>query len=47
MYVIKTYSDLDTILGEKWYIRGLNINGDSYYAIKETVCFYLTKNLPS
>lgn len=27
-YVIKTYSDLDTILGENWYIRGLNINGD-------------------
>ena len=21
-YVIKNYSDLDTMLGEKWYIRG-------------------------
>ena len=45
-YIIKTYSDLDTILGEKWYIRGLNVNGDFCYAIKETVCFYLTKKAP-
>ena len=42
-YVIKSYSDLDAVLGEKWYIRGLNINGDFCYAIKESVCFFLTK----
>ena len=34
-YVIKNYSDLDTVLGKKWYIRGLNINGDFCYAIKQ------------
>ena len=34
-YVINNYSDLDTILGEKWYMRGLNVNGDFCYVIKE------------
>ena len=36
-YVIKNYSDLDTVLGKKWYIKGLNINGDFCYAIKQSV----------
>ena len=45
-YVIKNYSDLDTVHGKKWYIRGLNINGDFCYAIKWSVCFYLTRKAP-
>ena len=45
-YTINQHSDLEIILGKKWYIRGLNISGDFCYAMKESVCFYLTKKAP-
>ena len=42
-YTIKNYSDLDEFLGRKWFIRGLNSNGDFCYAILKTVCFSLSQ----
>ena len=33
VYSIVHYSDLDTVLGAKWFIRGLNDAGDFCYAI--------------
>ena len=42
-YTIRNYSDLDEFLGSKWFIRGLNSNGDFCYAMLKTVCFYLSQ----
>lgn len=42
-YTIKKYSDLDEFLGSKWFIRGINSNGDFCYVMLKTVCFYLSK----
>ena len=41
MYGITKYGDLDSLLGSKWFIRGLNESGDFCYAILKTVSFYL------
>ena len=41
IYGITKYGDLDNLLGSKWFIRGLNENGDFCYAILNTVAFYL------
>ena len=41
IYGITRYGDLDDFLGSKWFIRGLNENGDFCYAILNTVTFYL------
>ena len=41
IYGITKYGDLDDLLGSKWFIRGLNENGDFCYAILNTVAFYL------
>ena len=43
MKSIINYSDLNAVLGAKWFIRGLNEAGDFCY---ETVRFYLRKKLP-
>lgn len=43
-YTIDCYSDLDSLLGRKWFIRGINESGDFCYVMLET--FYL-RNLPS
>ena len=40
-YMIKNYSDLDEFLGSKWFIRGINSNGDFCYVMLKT--FYLSK----
>lgn len=45
-YTIKSYSDLDGFLGSKWFIRGLNSNGDFCYVILKTVRFYLSQKIP-
>lgn len=37
VYSIIHYSDLNAVLGAKWFMRGLNEAGDFCYAIKETV----------
>ena len=42
-YSIAKYSDLNSILGDKWFIRGINPSGDFCYVVLETVRFYLTK----
>ena len=39
VYSIVNYSDLNAVLGAKWFIRGLNEAGDFCYAFKETVRF--------
>ena len=41
-YTIK-YSDLDEFLGSKWFICGIDSNGDFCYVMLKTVCFYLSK----
>ena len=40
------YSDLDELLGKRWHIRVVNVNGDFSYAILETIRFYLTQPRP-
>ena len=45
-FAIKNYSDLDEFLGRKWFIRGINSNGDFCYAMLETVRFYLSQKPP-
>ena len=40
IYGITKYGDMDSLLGSKWFIRGLNENGDFCYAILNTVAFY-------
>lgn len=42
-YKIKSYTDLNELLGSNWHVRGINCNGDYGYVIKETVDFYLRK----
>lgn len=43
-YKIKAYEDLNVLLGCNWHVRGININGDYTYVIKETVDFYFRKS---
>lgn len=43
VYGITRYADLSHLLGEKWYIRGLNERLDFSYAKLETVRFHLHK----
>ena len=38
-YSIRHYRDLDSVLGEKWYLRVVNEAGDCSYVIRETVSF--------
>ena len=45
-YTVVKYSDLDELLGERWHIRVVNVNGDFSYAILETIRFYLTQPRP-
>ena len=45
-YAIRHYSDLDSLLGSKWFIRGINENGDFCYVVLDTVRFYLSERLP-
>ena len=42
-YKIKAYEDLNVLLGCNWHVRGININGDYGYVIKDTVEFYFRK----
>ena len=46
VYGITAYSDLDSLLGSKWFIRCFNSNGDFGYAILRTVTFMLKKRRP-
>ena len=41
MYDLSSLSKLDDLLGERWYIRGLNEAGDFCYVQPDTVRFYL------
>ena len=45
-YTIRHYSDLDSILGRKWFIRGVNEHGDFCYVMRDTVRFYLSERQP-
>ena len=45
-YTIDCYSDLDSLLGRKWFIRGINESGDFCYVMLETVCFYMSEKSP-
>ena len=40
------YSDLDSLLGKKWFIRGINESGDFCYVMLETVRFYMSEKSP-
>jgi len=42
-YTIKSYEDLNELLGCNWHVRGINCNGDYGYVLMETVEFYFTK----
>ena len=46
IYTIRHYSDLYSLLGSKWFIRGINENGDFCYVVLDTVMFYLSERLP-
>ena len=46
VYGITAYSDLDGLLGSKWFIRCFNSKGDFGYAILKTVTFMLKKRRP-
>ena len=46
LYTIKEYSDFDELLGERWFLRISNINGDFSYALKETIRFYIMQPKP-
>ena len=41
IYSLSSLSKLDDLLGERWYIRGLNRAGDFCYVEPDTVRFYL------
>jgi len=41
LYTIKEYSDFNELLGEQWFMRIYNVNGDFSYALKETIRFYI------
>ena len=41
MYLLTALTKLDDILGERWYIRGLNTAGDFCYVQPETVRYQL------
>ena len=45
-YSIRRYSDLEFLLGRKWFIRGINENGDFCYVVLDTVRFYLSDKMP-
>ena len=45
-YKITNYQDLDHLLGVNWHFRGLNINGDYGYVVKETFEFCIRRNRP-
>ena len=42
-YTIKKYSER-VFLRSKWFIHGINSDGDFCYVMLKTVCFYLSKN---
>lgn len=44
-YTINRYSDLDAFLGCKWFIRGINSNGDFYHVMLKTVSTCLQNRL--
>ena len=46
IYTITKYADLDDLLGQKWFVRGFNKNGDFCYAILDTIHFYLRARRP-
>jgi len=43
IYGILNYCDLDQLLGEQWYLRVCNINGDFSYALLDTIKFHVMK----
>ena len=43
VYGITAYTDLDGLLGNKWFIRCFNSNGDIGYVIMKTVTFLFKK----
>ena len=43
---IRQYSDLNELLGDRWYIRIVNSNGDFSQVLLETIWFYLTRPKP-
>ena len=45
-YKITNYQDLNHLLGANWHFRGININGDYGYVVKETVEFYIRRSKP-
>ena len=45
-YGLQSYSDINELLGDKWHLRIININGDFSYVILETVSFYLIRPKP-
>jgi len=41
IYSVTSLTNLDDLLGERWYIRGINLAGDFCYVEPSTVKFYL------
>ena len=42
-YTIERYEDLSPLLGEQWFIRGINTHLDFCAVVADTVTFYLHK----
>ncbi len=46
VYGIKCHADLKPLLGERWYIRGVNPQAGFCYVNRDTVRFYLRAKVP-
>ena len=46
IFTLQQYSDLDELLGERWFLRIANTNGDFSYVILCTIRFYITQPRP-
>ena len=42
-YKLRSYKDLDPLLGQNWHYRGANVNGDYAFVILSSVEYYITK----
>ena len=43
VYHLKSYQELDPLLGENWHYRGINKNGDYAFVVLNTIEYYIHK----
>ena len=42
-YKLRSYKDLDPLLGQNWHYRGANVNGDYAFVILSSIEYYIAK----